>query len=113
VSGSNSRRCTQFAFSLAVAIERHCSVDANHAQRDALARPDGPEVEFFLNNFELFRAHLNKRAALTFHKANRRSNVRNARGPGFSGHPVAEHGAATRGVLDARAIGPRNAIERS
>jgi hypothetical protein len=82
VSGSNSRRRTQYAFSLTVAIERHCSIDANHAQRDALARPERPEGGFLLNNFELFRARLDKRAALAFHKANRRPDVRNAPGHG-------------------------------
>ena len=31
---------------------------------------------------------------------------------GFSGRPVAENGAAAREVRDARATGPRNAIEQ-
>jgi hypothetical protein len=78
VSGPNSRSaCIQYASSPPGAIERGCSIGANHAQNCGPASSD-LATGVAIARFRIIRARFNKRFARAFPKATYRSNIRNA-----------------------------------
>ena len=73
---SNSRSaCIQYASPPSAAIERGCSIGANHAQNCPLASSDLRHV--CIAQFRIICARFNKRSAQAFPKADHRSNIRN------------------------------------
>jgi hypothetical protein len=78
VFGSNSRNAyIQYASSSSAAIERGCSIGANHAQNCQLTSSD-QTTRVAIARFRIIRARFNKRSTQAFPKADRRSNIRNA-----------------------------------
>src|ERR1700722_9119048 len=76
VFGSNSySACIQYAFPPSTAIERGCSIGANHAQNCQLT---SSTTRVAIARFRLVRARFNKRSPQAFPKADHRSNIRNA-----------------------------------
>jgi hypothetical protein len=57
------------------AIERGCSIGANHAQNRQLMS-SGPTTRVAIARFSIIRACFNKRYTQAFPKADRRSNIR-------------------------------------
>ena len=78
VFSSNSRSaCIQYASSPSAAIERGCSIGANHAQNCQLTSSD-LTTRVAIARFRIIRARFNKRSTQAFPKADHRSNIRNA-----------------------------------
>jgi hypothetical protein len=78
VFSSNSHRAhIQYASLPAAAIERGCSIRANHAQNRQLTSSD-PTTRVAIARFGIIRARFNKRATQAFPKADHRSNIPNA-----------------------------------
>jgi hypothetical protein len=78
VFSSNSRQSViQYASSLLAAIERGCSIGANHAQNCQLTNSD-LTTRVAVARFRIIRARFNKRSTQAFPKADHRSNIRNA-----------------------------------
>jgi hypothetical protein len=78
VSSSNSRSARiQYASSPSAAIERGCSIGANHAQNCQLTSSD-LTARVAVARFGIIRARFNKRSAPSFPKADHRSNIRNS-----------------------------------
>jgi hypothetical protein len=81
VFSSNSRSaCIQYASSASAAIERGCSIGANHAQNCRLTSSD-PTTRVAIARFRIIRARFNKRSTQALPKADHRSNIRNAPPP--------------------------------
>jgi hypothetical protein len=77
VFGSNSRSaCIQYVSAPSAAIERGCSIGANHAQNCRLTSSD-LTTRVAIARFRMIRARFNKRSTDAFPKADHRSNVRN------------------------------------
>jgi hypothetical protein len=82
VFGSNSRSARiQYAPSPSAAIERGCSIGANHAQNRQLTISD-LTTRFAIARFRTIRARFNKRPAQAFLKTDHRSDACNAPFPG-------------------------------
>jgi hypothetical protein len=78
VFGSNSRSASiQYAYPPSAAIERGCSIGANHAQNCQLTNSD-LTARVAIARFRIIRARFNKRSTQAFPKADHRSNIRNA-----------------------------------
>ena len=78
VFGSNSRSASiQYAYPPSAAIERGCSIGANHAQNCQLTNSD-LTARVAIARFRIIRARFNKRSQPAFPKADHRSNIRNA-----------------------------------
>src|SRR6266849_9078878 len=78
VFSSNSRcACIQYASSPSAAIERGCSIGANHAQNCQLTSSD-QTTRVAIARFRIIRARFDKRSTQAFPKADHRSNIRNA-----------------------------------
>jgi hypothetical protein len=75
---SNSRGAyIQYASPPSAAIERGCSIGANHAQNCRLASSD-LTTRVAIAQFRIICARFNKRSTQAFPKADHRSNIRNA-----------------------------------
>src|SRR6266513_5021038 len=73
VFSSNSRSaCIQYASSPSAAIERGCSIGANHAQNCQLTTSDLKTRRVAIARFRIIRARFNKRLTQAFPKADRR-----------------------------------------
>src|ERR1700722_17935172 len=78
VFGSDSRSASiQYAYPPSAAIERGCSIGANHAQNCQLTNSD-PATRVAIARFRIIRARFNRRFTQAFPKADHRSNIRNA-----------------------------------
>jgi hypothetical protein len=78
VFSSNSRSaCIQYASSPSAAIERGCSIGANHAQNCQLTSSD-LATRVVIARFRIIRARFNKRSTQALPKADHRSNIRDA-----------------------------------
>ena len=78
VFGSNSRSASiQYAYPPSAAIERGCSIGANHAQNCQLTNSD-LTARVAIARFRIIRARFNKRSTQAFPKADHRSEYRNA-----------------------------------
>jgi hypothetical protein len=83
VFGSNSRgACIQHASSPSAAIERGCSIGANHAQNRQLTRSD-LKARVAIARFRIIRAGFNKRSAQAFSKSDHRSDYPRRAAPWF------------------------------
>src|SRR5712672_1761493 len=72
VFSSNSRSaCIQYASSPSAAIERGCSIGANHAQNRQLTSSD-LTTRVVIARFRIIRARFNKRSTQAFPKADHR-----------------------------------------
>jgi hypothetical protein len=81
VFSSNSRSASiQYASPPSAAIERGCSIGANHAQNRRLTS-SGPTTRVAIARFRIIRARFNKRSMSPFPKSDHRSNIRNAPPP--------------------------------
>jgi hypothetical protein len=69
--------CIQYASPPSAAIERGCSIGANHAQNCRLTS-SGLTTHVAIARFGIIRACFNKRSTQVFPKAEHRSNIRNA-----------------------------------
>jgi hypothetical protein len=79
VFSSNSRSaCIQYASSPSPAIERGCSIGANHAQNCPLTISDLTTRRVAIAQFRIIRARFNKRSTQAFPKADHRSDICNA-----------------------------------
>src|SRR6266849_9851955 len=79
-SSSSRSACIQHASSASTAIERGCSIGANHAQNSRLTSSD-LTTRVAIARFRIIRARFNKRTTRAFPKADHRSNIRNAPPP--------------------------------
>jgi hypothetical protein len=81
VFGSNSRgACIQYASSPSAAIERGCSIGANHAQNYRLTSWE-PKARAANARFRIIRAGFDKRSTRAFPKADYRLDIRDAAFP--------------------------------
>jgi hypothetical protein len=79
VFSSNSRSARiQYASSPSAAIERGCSIGANHAQNCQLTGSDLKARRIAIARFKIIRARFNKRSTPAFPKADHRSDIGNA-----------------------------------
>ena len=84
VFSSNSHSaCMQYASPPSAAIERGCSIGANHAQYCQLTNPD-LATRAAIARFRIIRARFNKRSTPTFPKADHRTGICNALLPNSS-----------------------------
>src|SRR6266403_3334467 len=76
-SSNSCSACIQYASSPSAAIERGCSIGANHAQNCQLTSSD-LTTRVATARFRIIRARFNKRATPAFPKADHRSDICNA-----------------------------------
>jgi hypothetical protein len=75
--------CIQHASPSSAAIERGCSIGANHAQNMQLTI-SAVTAYVAITRFVIIRAHFNKHSAQAFPKADYRSSIRNTLIPGLT-----------------------------